>query len=277
MSLLKLLLPLAAVLAVGCAGNVQYQKPPAGLAQDTGHRIEHSVLLDRTDHMVMHLNENKDIVYQQNFGGGGAAAGVLLGPLGVAANISAIKSNTNEDVARLKGKIGINPDQLFIDVVQARSEGFVVDGGNTLISPYVYLSKFQDEQLHLGSAFIVESADGTGGVWQGRYFYQTDLVLTLSELEDGLSSEELVKMNQALSEGYSALIALYEQDRRQELAALKTVRFKSDFVSPRFMLEFGGEQLVSTSDRFNVRAVNAVYSLPADGVEITYSKAPEAK
>jgi hypothetical protein len=54
---------------------------------------------------------HRNILYFQNYGGGGAGLGLLLGPIGVAANMSMIESNTKQE--QLRDKIAIDPPAVF--------------------------------------------------------------------------------------------------------------------------------------------------------------------
>ena len=44
-------------------------------------------------HMMRPLREDNSITYEQNFGGGGVATGVLLGPIGVATSVHVSPEN----------------------------------------------------------------------------------------------------------------------------------------------------------------------------------------
>ena len=105
---------LAVASLVGCGTPPTYKlRPVTGQSPGT-FSLAHSKVVEDERHGTRHLDAAKSIVYSQNFGGGGAALGLLLGPLGVAANISMIDSNTEADAVRLRGKLTLAPRELFL-------------------------------------------------------------------------------------------------------------------------------------------------------------------
>lgn len=256
----------------GCA-SVKYQLPPPAAANLTAHKIGFSELLTQTNHTLMHLNDGKDILYQQNFGGGGAAVGILLGPIGVAANIAAIQSNTEDDVEVLKGKITVDPKVIFKK--SSEKIGLTLNENSATsvsVSPYIIVSKTENEQLLLGAAMIVETAPGKKDNWVGKYMYQTSVKVSKSSISDGVDAEESKLIETSLSDGFEKIVALYLEDRKGTLITQNPVTFTSDFVSPRFKFEMVGDLIPSAESRVNIRTVGAVYSLPKDAVEVKIKK-----
>lgn len=270
----KKFIPLAilSMLMTGCA-TVQYQSAPPLTTNLVTHEVAKSNLLTQTNHTLMHLNQSGDILYQQNFGGGGAGVGILLGPIGVMANIAAIESNTEEDVEILKDKLAFNPSEILI-----KSTGkyqIEVANGNAdsiKLSPYIYVSKTENEQLLFASALIVETEPGKKSNWLGKYMYQTPLKMAKSDLADGLDEKEYSLLKSELEKGFDELVRLYSEDRKGNLKTEKALTFISDFVSPRFNIEMVGDLIPSDANRVNIRTVGGVYSLPKDSVEVKFKK-----
>lgn len=103
------------------ASRVTAQPPPPG-----GTEIAHAIAAYTSaeasaNHMMRPLNDTNTILYEQSFGGGGVGLGVLLGPLGVAANIAAIEGRTEKEAALLHDKVGINPQELLKQALSAPS------------------------------------------------------------------------------------------------------------------------------------------------------------
>lgn len=71
---------------------------------NSGYHLGPSPLLAYPDYMHRFLNDQHSVLYMQNHGGGGVAVGVLLGPLGVIANIKMIQAQTESDATLLKNK-----------------------------------------------------------------------------------------------------------------------------------------------------------------------------
>lgn len=245
----------------GCA-TVKYQSVPPMSAQNTGNSIHHSEMLDQTTHTLMHINEKKDILYLQNFGGGGAAVGLLLGPLGVAANVAAIESNTKSDVEQLFGKVAFEPKELLMHA--AHSEGFVFNENTSQgakFSPYIYISKTENEKLYISSAMIVEYQNGQDS-WIGKYFHQADLMIAKDDVANGIDESEHELLRKAFEKGFKNIIALYKNEKSTIVEEEKEIVFRSDFVMPRFDYDLLGKLVASSDERVTIRTNGAVYSLP---------------
>ncbi|WP_017445878.1 hypothetical protein [Gayadomonas joobiniege] len=267
-----ILLAIVSMFMTGCA-TVKYQSPPPIATNHVTHEVAKSDLLAQTNHTLMHLNQSGDILYQQNFGGGGAGVGILLGPIGVMANTAAIKSNTEDDVEVLKEKLVFNPSELLKRSTDKHQ--FELTSGNAdsiKLSPYIYVSKTENEQLLFASALIVETEPGKKSNWLGKYMYQTSLKMAKSDIADGVSQEEYALLKSALENGFDELIRLYSEDRKGSLKTEQALTFISDFVSPRFNIEMVGDLIPSDANRVNIRTVGGIYSLPRDSVEVKFKK-----
>jgi hypothetical protein len=256
-----------AVILSGCATHVPQMLAVPKMEGERTHVLAHSPLLDQTDHMNGSLDERRVIRYNQQFGGA-VALGVLLGPLGVAANIAAINSNTDSDIAALKGKLQLDPVALFDEAGKAAAGLELKPNGSTQLSPYFYVSKMEDESLALASALIVTVPQGDKN-WVGTYFYQLPMKLGKAELAAGLSAEKQATLQQYAREGFGALAALYRDDAAGKLVDLADITFQSDFVTPRFKFDMLGKKVGQTEQRVVIRSVGVMYSLPADAVKVT--------
>ncbi|WP_228730120.1 hypothetical protein [Shewanella sedimentimangrovi] len=272
-----LMVTLIGSLLGGCA-TVQYQMPPPVESNVTSIKLAHSELLSQTAGTLMHLNDAQDILYQQNFGGGGMTVGLLFGPLGVAANAAAISSATEEDVKLLKGKLDFDPKTLFTQAVQGQGQTLTDTDPQALsLSPYIYVTKTDEEQLLIGTALIVETHPGQKSNWVGKYMYQTELKMAKADMADGISEAEHASLQQALTQGFDELVQLFLAERQGGIKTEQAITFVSDFVSPRFKFEMVGDQLAADADRVNIRTVGGVYSLPKDAVELKAKAEPKKK
>lgn len=270
----KKFIPLAivSIFMTGCA-TVEYQSPPPLTTNQITHEISKSHLLTQTNNTLKHLNPNEDILYQQNFGGGGVAVGVLLGPFGAMANAAAIESNTEDDIDLLKGKLTFIPSELFKKSASQHQVELVNGNENSIkLSPYIYVSKTENEQLLFASALIVETNPGEKNNWLGKYMYQTTIKMPKSDIADGVNDSEHTLLKTELEKGFDELVRLYTEDRKGNLKKEQELTFISDFVSPRFNFEMVGDLIPSETDRVNIRTYGAVYSLPRNAVEVKLKK-----
>ncbi|HVE52127.1 MAG TPA: hypothetical protein VNB23_01955 [Ramlibacter sp.] len=139
---------LVAGLLAACAAP-QPRVMPARTAIDAPYALERSPLLDQTSHTAMHLDRERRILYQQSLGGGGVGVGLLLGPLGVAANIAMIEANTKADVA----KAGY---RALLDHLSARQQAAV-----SATRPVTFRSEFFDPrfEFEMNGELVQEAGD----------------------------------------------------------------------------------------------------------------------
>lgn len=268
-------LSLVSVLLGGCV-TAKLQSPPPELTNKATYSIARSSLLDETNHTVMHVDESKNILYHQTFGGS-AGVGLLLGPFGIAANMAAIEANTEADVKEMRGKIKFNPIDIFSKAAQKYKYELSTDDLNSmLLSPYVYISKLEDESLVFAAALLVTKKSEVGNNWVGKYIYQLPLTMKISNFSDGLSQEEFSLLNSGLEKGFDELAQIYAGESNAKLDLEPTITFVSSFVNPMYEAELIGSLVSSRNDRFNIRTVGAIYSLPKGFVKVKMPPKPKA-
>src|SRR5438067_504639 len=267
----------AAILLAGCAAP-QLQPVPAMTAAPS-YSIGPNPLVEKTfDHMRRPLDEGNSVIYLQSFGGGGVALGALLGPLGVAANMSMIGNNTDADVALLKGKIPLDPRTLFSEVAAEQPALAPASGAgkSVRLTPLLDVVKQESDELWFGCSLLVDySATGTN--WVGKYVYQLPLSYPKADVVRGLSEQQLKDLADQARNGFRALAQLYLDDAAGKLASEREVKFRSAFIWPRFNFELTGKDLPSGAERKNIRIPGTIYSLPRDLVQLAGEAAPTPK
>lgn len=260
---------LALVLLAGCASGPPRVQPPVPTeAKAKGASAVRSTVLDNTDHMVVHLDDAREVLYVQSFGNS-VAVGALFGPLGVMANIAATKAATEVDQAKLKGKIPVSASQTFRDA--AKEAGLPLEPkrteGGVNFSPYLHVVKLSDGNVLLASALVVEAPTPGALFPQARYFYQLPLRYTVDDLS--LSKPATVaEIGKQLQTGFVELIRFYQGDKSEAMGAEKMVRFKSDFLSPRFDFEQGGKIAAENAERVWIRNIFGVAAVLRANVTI---------
>lgn len=257
----------------GCASAPTNQGPYATRHSNGDMALARTAVLDQTNHMVKHLDEHKRAIYFQNFGGGGAAVGLLLGPLGVAANVKAIDSATTNDVEALRGRIASNPVVTFKSA--ASRLGVVVheqpNGTAARATPYLYVVKMQDEPeaLSIAAALIIESPSDKPAKrknapaqpqWRYKFMYQLPGEYTLASLA-ALDSAAQQKLEMDLDSGFAKLLTMMASDTEQNAAKERAVKFKSTFLVPRFDFEQTGKLIAEESEMVWIRNPTGVYGI----------------
>ncbi|OFW88766.1 MAG: hypothetical protein A3B66_02585 [Alphaproteobacteria bacterium RIFCSPHIGHO2_02_FULL_46_13] len=263
----------------GCGGNVKFQdRPPALLNNEVEYSII-STVRSETDIFAQAKNINKSvpIYYFQNFGGGGAGLGLLLGPIGVAANYAMISSNTDNDAAALAGKISLSPTDITGAVLEDNNK-FVQRTDSTtgfLMSPYLMIVKGDNDMLQFTTTLDVAS-----GTWKGRYSYHLDFKRPLNAVAAGLDQTDLDLMKRSMEHGFKEALAMFESDISGTLAPVKDITFYSESVSPRFKMpviaklveDVNNEVIVlgpGGSDQFNLILSSGYHKLRKNESEIS--------
>lgn len=264
-----LLTSIAILSACVSAPSLQSARPKNLNAQEI--QVEHSTLLDTTNHMLMHVDSERNILYFQNQGGGGVALG-LLGPFGVAANISMIESKTKSDVDSIKGKIKINTRQAFIGASKSAGLSISSDGkvSSTKLSPYLYIVKSDEENLLVAVAIMMEQ-EGASTKWVGKYMRQLPISTTVEELTKN-GDEFSHKIELLALDGYSEIIKVIESENQDKIQMEQKVTFKSNFLNPRFDFAMFGNIMEEKTDVLWIRTTGGVYGLSKKNVSYTLSK-----
>ena len=257
----------AAILS-GCASAPVFQASVPKTTNLSGFELGRSPILDVTNHLIQHTNSGKDILYSQNFGGGGVALG-LLGPLGVAANIGMINSNTTKDVESIKDKITLSPKNIFSQVASKE----LINGENSgkvkpQISPYIYLIKIDDEKILMAAGLIVDQSEDK---WTGKYLYQLAQSTTLKEIAK-LDDEGMKRLEMAVADGYEKILKQIKSEQIQTSQTGKQILFKSSFFTPRIEIESIG-MLIAKNDQVTwIRTNSGVFAVQNNFIKFNFAK-----
>lgn len=267
---------LAVASLVGCGTPPTYKlRPVTGQSPGT-FSLAHSKAVEDERHAVRHLDAAKSIVYSQNFGGGGAALGLLLGPLGVAANASMIDSNTEADAVRLRGKLTLAPRELFLAAATQQGLEVVDDAaagvpGRTLATPYLFVSKTDNDRLLTAAAVRLEYGQGADQ-WSGVYMYQLPSSYQLDDLAR-LTPEMQARLGTEAAQGFSALAAFIakeapQQDGQPKGGTEKDFSYKSDLLTPRIEIEMNGRFIARSGDLIWFRSFGGVYAVRTSNIKV---------
>ncbi len=258
-------------LTAGCVTPPPMQAPLPVAKPGASFALGRVKELDTTGHVQQHLDAKKNIVYFQNFGGGGAGLGIALGPLGVAANISMIEANTKEDVEKLRDRIAIDPPAVF--AAASTRAGTAVQLAASAeaprASPYLYVVKTTPETLALAAALMVESGDGAQ--WPRKYMAQLPGTFTLASLA-ALDQPASAQLSRDLEEGFVAVLRALPRETKESIAKESQIKFKSQFLNPRFDFEMLGNPAGEEPDLVWVRSPLGLFGVRRS--HITYTVQP---
>ena len=221
------------------------------------------------NHMQRPLESNNTVIYDQQFGNS-VAAGALLGPFGVAANIAATKRRTEQETAAMQGKFGFDGTAMARDALTAA--GFVVGDGSTapaaFVTPTLRVISSGGDALYLSVMLTVGQTRADGKPWRGTYAYYLDEELQRPEVVAGLSEERRAALVAKVQDGFMQVAGLLRDDAAGKLVNGRQLFFRSKIISPRFDFQITGVELPAPAGRMVVRTATSVASAPADRVEI---------
>lgn len=256
----------AALLLSACATT-----PPKMLSAPpgNGYAMARAPGVDVTNHMTRHLDVNKDIVYTQGAGGGGLGMGLLLGPLGVLANVKMIETRTVSDVATLNNKINIAPRTLFADALRKKGEALSDTPQANRATPYLYIAKTENDKLQVLSAIIVES--NSTPKWAGTYQYQLPMSYTVAELAS-LDAAGTRALSDAAANGFEQLLKRLAAEKQVRADQEQKRHFRSRLLQPVMDIEMHGQLVADEGDVVWVRNPGSVVGLRK--ANVTYKNAP---
>jgi hypothetical protein len=258
MKIINALQAIAASIVLTACVSVPPPQQPIKVNLGDSYEIYRAPTLDQTNHTLQHLNQNKDILYSQTYGGGGVGVGLLLGPLGVAANIKAIESNTMKDVAALKNKIDINPNQVFVSSANKNGLSIKTDSSNKSLkfSPYLLVEKTEGDIIMLAAAVLIDQV-GTKQMFPTKYLVQLPITYTLAEMSN-LDATKTKALESHVEQGFATLIARIKSEATANPEAEEKITMVSEFLTPRFKFEMAGSLVEKTNEYTWVRMVGGV-------------------
>jgi len=195
------------------------------------------------------LDDEHRIGYRQDFGGGGLAVGLLLGPLGAAANAKAIQAANERESAALHGKFPFTPGDLLGRALAARAGG---DGATVeaQLTPGLFVTRDANEQL-----IFWAMVDVSIGEWRGRYSALMQGRVPLADASKGLSGEALRSLEFGLQSAYAAAVDAMADDVAGRLTGFDKQRAKVPALSPRFDVMQRYDYVLRKEDRVFIRTL----------------------
>lgn len=268
MNFYRFLLPLFLVTLLGACATAPPMHQPIKFNPSESFELYRSPLLDQTNHTLQHLNKNKDIVYYQTYGGGGVGVGVMFGPLGVAANIKMIESNTMKDVAVLKDKISLDPNKLFMR--SATKSGVSVQSGGTnklyKLNPYVLVEKTENDVIMMASVVLVDYV-GSKNKYQGRYLVQLPVSYSVAELAS-LDAVKSSKLESLVEEGFASLLSRMKAEATANVELEQSITSTSEFLTPRFKFEIPSKLIEKNEAYTWIRTSTGVFGVRNNDIAV---------
>lgn len=211
---------LLAVVVVGC-GNLQGLQV-ASLPQDVaGRAYVVSPQPPRKEAVAPrgHVLE-KDGLYVLQTGGGSAAVGLLLGPLGILANQANIEARSREmgETAKQSSLLKLVPAEEALTAWQglpdAPPAASGADAGALTVAPYLMLYADDDRKnLYTVAGLRVQAPEKAGApAWNGNYHYALERMLPIERLASASPGPEFEAYRAEIQEGYRQLRAELRAD-----------------------------------------------------------------
>lgn len=259
MNLRLMIASCAALLLSACASTPPtFQRLAPAAAGMNGYALHRSSQLDYNDHTIRHLDKEKNILYKQTSGGGGVGLGLLLGPIGVIANIKMIESRTAEDVALLHEKLDLAPRTLFSEAVVNNGLALTDSAAASRATPYFLIAKIEDDKLVVSSAVIVEQQNGDA-YWRGVYIYQIPQTYTVAELAK-LDAVGMRSLQASGAIGFDALVKHIAAEKQENYDKEEQIVFRSRMLSI-MDTDLIGTLIADEGDLVWVRTLGSVVAL----------------
>lgn len=252
----------------GCATAPVLQPARPAVAQSQQFALAHSDTVFKTDHITKILDSERSIIYMQNQGGGGVGLGLLLGPIGVAANANMIETKTSADVEKFKGKVNLDP-ATALGRAAANSQFALQDlisSQDVRMTPYILVSKTDESTLHISALILIESPVGAAK-WERRYRYQLPGKYTSDELAN-IDAAKLASLQIDTVNAYGALLRHITEESDARIAHEAAITFVSPYLTPRFELQQRGSLIRTDGSRVWVRTTSGVTAIAPE--DVTY-------
>lgn len=268
------LLALAGLTA--CVAPPSYRNRPVATGAPSTFVLAHAAIVEEPRHATRHLDEAKTIVYTQPQGGS-LTAGLVFGALGALANVGMVDSQTGLDAARMKGKLRLEPRQLFLDAAIRQGLELTDASGTaptaaTAATPYLYLSKSPGGRLRAAAAVQLEHGSGADR-WSGLYMYQLPSAYSLDDL--ARPSEDLQrKLAAEAAQGFGELAAFIAREEAGTKDAPAKAQPEREFVFSTELLAPGGgypmpARLIASSEELVwCRTFEGVFALRRSSMKI---------
>jgi hypothetical protein len=261
------------VICASASTQILAKQPPLlstpPLSADTAFVIgtysEHEAAVN---HMTRPLNASNSITYEQQFGGGGAGLGVLLGPIGVAANVAAIKKRTETETQALFDKVALDPVALLASLLEeaAISRASETSPTTFTMKPHVRIVSSGNENVWIAAGIDVSDS---AQPWTGKYLAQLAGEWPRSELAVGLSPDRSHELEAQVKAALREALRLYIDDAAGKLTSTDKVNFTAPFMSPRIKFQLYGMVLPSDEAHKVFRSTGGIFSFPAGQAEVT--------
>lgn len=169
------------------------------------------------------FNEAKTVRYANSFGGT-VGLGILLGPLGAAANAGMIKAKTNQEAEGIKKVLVADPTAIFLKAAQPHKISLLqaTTRSENNCWPYLLLVKTdKDGKLAVSAALILESGTGESK-WTGKYFFELDTPAFITPDTQAFLFKD-TQLDQHLAQAYDALLGQLAADTPESIATEKEI------------------------------------------------------
>lgn len=259
----------AAMALAGCASVQPYQSMQARAVSN--HYVV-AAYPGAPDYMHGFLDGERSVWYTQNQGGGGVAVGLLFGPLGVAANIAAIKKHTEADLAAFQGKVPIDASRLFAEAATGVPRLTAAGGdGASAVSPLLLVEKLDDEHVRFAALLYVTGTEA-GKSWVRQYIYEVPEVYSSAQLTRGLDAMQLQQLAADTRLGFGWTATTFADDLAGAFHPDHKAVLRSEFVTPRIEIAMSGYAFEAGNGRVGFATgqprSSAVYSLASDNATL---------
>lgn len=260
-----------ASMLTACATPTVMSEP---IVRDGADRAINRDFVSAESHVQKNFPNNKAMVYHQESGGGGVAVGVLLGPIGTAANIAMINSRTNGDMEKIGGKYDYDVFGNFEKIARQQSSlGEAITKGKTVgLAPrLVFVKNDDDDNVMMGCTLIVDQRELDAAAGFDNYIVQTTVKLPFDEFVQGVSETRKSEMDNSAHACLEEVAKLYLNDiGGKYLPDEKSPSFalSSKYLTPRITIPLWVKSVSSDEEKVILRTTFALMELPKKEINL---------
>lgn len=205
-------------------------RPPATCAE-SGIFISSEPINLKSVHANAIAIGNDSTLYVQ-IGGGSAAATLLFGPLGAAANIAAIKKRTESQAGALNKEDIIDPQVLLAQFLPVSDAGMSSQPSN-IVTPFVVYLRPKKSELIERRVVLAVQCDG----WKGWYSYHLRGI-PAEKLGTEMTDQEYLDYQTQVQSAQGQLIKLFRADASGRFMVSGYNKISSWQLNPYFSAPF---------------------------------------
>ena len=241
MTIRRVFMTCAVVFAAGCGTAPALKEPPAATDQALSERILSRYPSDQEKFAIYAVPDSFFGVSTSSRGS--VAAGLLLGPLGVAGNVAYVRSESERQMVPVKALLAEDLRKtLATQAPNAAAEAGALPARHYALVPSATVEFRSDDEFRLRCNLSVALMDGGNEVWRARYLMQADGAFMHAR------SEDMAKATSELGTCLGRAYALFQSHKANRLGGFKEHEVVAEYTMHLQVLESALPERIIAAD-----------------------------